>query len=70
MRLFLARLGQKHNSSNIFEKTFEKFHKNIAKNALFLHIFPKEFNNRCVTFFAFGRKTQIVWKLREHFETF
>ena len=33
--------GRKHNLLEIFEKIFENFHKNIAKNAFFLHIFQK-----------------------------
>ena len=41
MRLFFARLDEKHNFLEMFEKIFESFLKKIAKNALFLHIFQK-----------------------------
>ena len=40
MRLFFARLDEKQ-VLEISEKIFENIHKNIAKNALFLHIFQK-----------------------------
>ena len=43
-------------------KFCENVHKNIAKNALFLDIFQKNFNKPSVNFCAFGRKTQIVGK--------
>ena len=38
---FFAHLDEKHNLLEIFEKTFENFHKKIAYYALFLHIFQK-----------------------------
>ena len=60
MRLFFARLDEKHNLLESFEKSCESYHKNIAKNALFLHIFQKELTNHALTFCAFGQKTQIV----------
>ena len=62
MRLFFASLDEKHNLLESFEKIFENFHKNIAKNALFLHIFQKELTNHALIFCAFGQKTQIVGK--------
>ena len=61
MRLFFARLDEKHNLLESFEKVFENFPKNIAKNA-FLHIFQKNLANHSLLFCAFGRKTQIVGK--------
>ena len=41
MRLFFARLDEKDNLLESFEKIFESFPQKIAKNALFLHIFQK-----------------------------
>ena len=41
MRLFFARLDEKHNLLESFEKIFEEFPKKMTKNALFLHIFQK-----------------------------
>ena len=60
MRLFFACLDEKHNLLEIFEKIFENFHKNIAKNPLFLHIFQKNLTNHALIIRAFGRKTQIL----------
>ena len=57
MGTFLAHLDEKLDLLEGFEKNFENFHKNIAKNALFLHIFQKELTNH-----AFGPTTQIVGK--------
>ena len=62
MRLFFARLDEKHNLLESFEKMFENFPKKIAKNALFLHIFQKNVTNHWLIFCAFGPKTQIVGK--------
>ena len=62
MRLFFARLDEKHNLLESFEKIFENFPKKIAKNALFLHIFQKNITNNSLIFCAFGRKTKIVGK--------
>ena len=62
MRLFFARLDEKHNLLESFEKIFKNFHKNIAKNALFLHNFQKNSTSHALIFCAFGRKTQIVGK--------
>ena len=70
MSLFFARLDEKHNLLESFEKIFEIFHKNIAKNALFLDIFQKNSKNHAFLFCAFGRKTQIVGKFWENFENF
>ena len=62
MRLFFARLDEKHNLLESFEKNFENFHKNSAKNALFLHILQKNLTKHALTFCALGPKTQIVGK--------
>ena len=62
MRLVFARLEEKHNWLESFEKIFENLPKKIAKNALFLHIFQKNLTNHSLIFCAFGRKTQIVGK--------
>ena len=62
MRLFFSLLDEKHNLLESFEKFFENFHKKIAKNALFLHIFQKNLTNHSLSFCAFGRKPQIVGK--------
>ena len=70
MRLFFARLDEKHNLLESFEKIFEIFPKKIAKNALFLHIFQKKLTNHSLIFCPFGRKTQIVGKFWENFENF
>ena len=56
MRLFYARLDVKHNLLEIFENAFENFHKNLAKNALFLHIFQITLANHALIFRAFARK--------------
>ena len=65
MRLFFARLDEKHNLLQSFEKIFKNFPKKIAKNALFCHIFQKNLTNHSLIFCAFGRKTQIVGKFWE-----
>ena len=70
MRLFFARLDEKHNLLEICEKIFENFLKNIPINALFLHIFQRNLTNHALFLRAFGRKTQIVGKFRENFENF
>ena len=62
MRLFFARMDEKHNLFERFEKIFEIFPQKIAKNALFLHIFHKDLTNHSLPFCAFGRKTEIVAK--------
>ena len=66
MCLFFAHFDEKHNLFESFEKTFETFHKNIAKNALFMHIFQKN-TNHALIFCAFGPKTQIVGKFLRKF---
>ena len=70
MRLFFARLDENHNLLESFDNIFESFHKNIAKNALFLDIFQKELTNHALIFCVFGPKTQIVGKFWENFENF
>ena len=70
MRLFFARLDEKHNLLEIFEKIFKGFHKNIAKNAWLLHIFQKNLTNNALLFRAFGRKTRIAGNFWENFENF
>ena len=62
MRLFFARLDEKHNLLESFEKIFENFPKKLAKNYLFLHLFQKDLTNHSLIFCAFGRKTLIVGK--------
>ena len=52
--------GRKTQSVGNFEKIFENFHKNIAKNELSLHIFHKNLANHALIFRAFGRKKEIV----------
>ena len=68
MRLFFARLDEPHNLLESFEKTFENSHKNIAKNALFLHIFQKNLTNHELIFCEFGPKPQIVGKFLKIFD--
>ena len=49
-------------------KFVEKILKNLLQKIAKMHyfsIFQKNFNKPCVNFFAFGRKTQIVWKFWE-----
>ena len=59
MRLFFARLDEKHNLLESFEKNFENFLKNIAKNALFLHIFQKNLTNHALIFARLDEKRQL-----------
>ena len=67
MRLFFARLDEKHNLLERFEKNLENFHKNIARNALFLHIFQKNLTNHALIFCAIGRKSQFVGNFEKIF---
>ena len=69
MHLFFARLDEKHNLLESFEKIFENFPKKIANNAFF-HIFQRNLTNHYLIFCAFGRQTQIVGKFWENFDNF
>ena len=53
-----------------FSKIFKKFLKKIAKNALFLPIFPNNLANHALIFCAFGRKTQFVGNFEKFFKMF
>ena len=53
-------MDEKHNLLESFEKNFEKFHKNIAKNALFLHIFQKELTNHALIFSRLDQKRKLL----------
>ena len=57
---FLARLDEKHNLLELFEKIFESFHKNIAKNALFLHIFQKNYQTMRYFFARLDEKLTLL----------
>ena len=64
MRLFFARLDEKHNLLESFEKIFLR---KLLKMHYFC-IFFKKFNKPCVNFCPFGRKMQIVVKFLKNFE--
>ena len=53
-------MDEKHNFLEISEKTFESFHKNIAKNELFLHIFHKNVINHALLFRTLDEKRKIL----------
>ena len=69
MRLFFARLDEKHNLLESFENIYENFPKKIAQNAsLFLHIFPKKFNKPFVNFLRVWTKNANCWEILKIFD--
>ena len=67
MRLFFARLDEKHNLLDSFEKIFENFHKKIDKNELFLHIFQKKLNKPFIHFLRVWTKNANCWEILRNF---
>ena len=59
MRLFFARLDEKHNLLESFEKIFESFPKKIAKNAFFVYI-SKKLTNHSLIFAHFDEKPKVL----------
>ena len=70
MGLFFARLNEKHNLLESFEKNCESFHKTIAKSTLFLHISLKELTNNVLIFCAFWTKNANCWEILRKFWKF
>ena len=66
MRLFFARLDEKHNLFEIFQKIFIR---KLIKMHYFC-IFLKDLTSHALIFCAFGRKTHIFGKFWENFENF
>ena len=63
MGTFLAHMDEKLDLLEGFEKNFENFHKNIAKNPLFLHIFQKELTNNALLFLRVWTKNANCWEI-------
>ena len=70
MRLFFARLDENHNLLESFEKIFQNFNRNIAKNAWFLHIFQKNLTNHALSFARLDEKRKLLENFWENFEKF